>query len=96
MTMDHNAYERMATMEAKLGQIESLLTKLDDKLDNMNTAFVPRMEIEEKFRHRDEKIVSLQSEIIQMKQDKQQNKALLPAWIGVIVAIAALLAPLFY
>lgn len=93
--MEVQTYERMATVEAKLNQIESLLTKLDDKFDNMNVAFVPRNEIDEKFRHRDEKIATLQIELQAAKQERQGNKALAPAWVGVIISLIAILSPYF-
>lgn len=91
---DQRQFERMATLEADLNQIKLLLTKLDSKFDNLSVAYVPRAEIDEKFKSRDEKINILQNEVTTMKVERQQNKALAPAWIGVIVAIAALIVPL--
>lgn len=86
--------ERMATLETELKQITSILNKLDGKFDDMNNAYVPRAEIDEKFKSRDEKIVALTVDVVSIKADRQSNKALAPAWVAVMVAIAALLIPL--
>jgi hypothetical protein len=94
MMMEVQTYERMATMEAKLGTIESLLTKLDDKFDNLNNAYVPRAEIDVLFRQRDDKLDILMAEVALMKQNKQNSKALIASWAAVLVAIIALVAPL--
>jgi DNA repair exonuclease SbcCD ATPase subunit len=86
--------EKMAAFEADLNQIKQILTKLDGKFDNLSVAYVPRAEIDEKFRSRDEQLGVLRSEITAIKATAQSNRALAPAWVGVIVSIAALLIPL--
>lgn len=91
--MEVQTYERMATLEAKLSTIESLLTKLDDKFDSLNNAYVPRAEIDVLFRQRDDQIAVLKLEIINIRQDKHNNRALLPAWVATVIALIALVAP---
>jgi hypothetical protein len=92
--MDIQTYERMATMETKLGSIESLLTKLDDKFDNLNNAYVPRSEIDVLFKQRDDRISAIVAEMVVIKQSGHSNRALIAAWAAVIVAILALTMPL--
>lgn len=80
--------ERMAKVETKLEQIEQLLTKLDTKFDLLNTAFVPRNEIDEMFRSRDARINELKAAI-------DSDKSQLPIWIGTIVSLGALVATIW-
>lgn len=88
--------ERMATVETELKQINKLLMKLDEKFDNMNTQYVPRSEIDEKFKSRDEKVILIQADILSMKANQQTNKSIYPAWAAVIVAILATVMAIIY
>jgi DNA repair exonuclease SbcCD ATPase subunit len=75
--------ERLATLETKLEDIEKALIRLEGKFDVFTTHFVPRNEIMEMFRSRDERI----SEI---KQDMKSQRASVPQWTAILISGLAL------
>lgn len=93
--MERQDYERISRIEAELENITKLLTKLDAKFDSLNTVFAPRSELNVMFSQRDEKIQNLQKEIEELKVEKRNNKALAPAWAGVVVGVISLLITIY-
>lgn len=92
-----NESERLASLEAQfaavdtqLSEIKTALLRMDTKLDAWQSTYVPRAEINEMFRSRDEKITLLHQEIIDLNEEKKANKQLLPTWTHAAVALIAL------
>ncbi|NBI29014.1 hypothetical protein [Chengkuizengella marina] len=89
--MEKEDIERMAKLEAELKSIRDVVVKMDTKLDTWNKSFVPRPELNEMFKARDKEIDDLNSQIDDLRQDKRNNKSIVPAWAGVVVAFGAMI-----
>ncbi|UJF36619.1 hypothetical protein [Paenibacillus hexagrammi] len=97
-----NEAERLAALEAQINsfdsqlhEIKNALLRMDTKLDAWQSTYVPRAEISEMLRSRDEKIIALQQDIADIHDEKQANKQLLPNWVQVGIAIAAVAISLY-
>lgn len=77
--------ERFARLEERLEGIERVSLRLEAKLDAWQETYVPRTEINEMFRARDEQIHEL-------KDDKKTHRANLPMWVSASAAVIALVA----
>lgn len=73
--------ERLRALEVQISHLIEVNTRLEAKLDAYQTNFVPRAELTEMFRLRDEKIARLEEEF----KTKRQNW---PIWVGIIVSTA--------
>ena len=62
--------------------MEGVLISMNSKLDAWAQTYVPRNEINEMFRARDEQIKEL-------KEDKKNNRQSWPYWITAAIALAA-------
>lgn len=97
-----NETERLAALEAQftatssqLNDIKGAMVRLEAKLDAWQATYVPRIEIQEMFRSRDEKIAALQGEINDIHAEKAASKQLFPGWAQVAVAVLALVITLW-
>jgi predicted RNase H-like nuclease (RuvC/YqgF family) len=87
--VEHGDYgERLAALEAQLesvidaqADIKAYMIRLEAKLDAYQTNYVPRQELNEMFRSRDEKIARLEDEL----KTRRQNW---PTWIGIAASAA--------
>jgi F0F1-type ATP synthase membrane subunit b/b' len=95
--------ERMAKVETDLTNIKELLLDIKGELKDFNQTYVPRMEINEMLRSRDEETKALKEEIKEkatkeevreLRSNQNSGKQLLVAWAAVIVAIVAIILPL--
>jgi hypothetical protein len=78
--------KKMAKVETDLSNIKELLLDIRGELKGLNQTYVPRMEINEMFRSRDE-------DIKEIKSSQNSSKQLIVAWAAVIVAIVAIIIP---
>jgi septal ring factor EnvC (AmiA/AmiB activator) len=99
--------ERLAVVEEQIKQMVIAVTGLSSDLRNWQQNYVPRQEISEMFRSRDEDIKELREQIKgtanksdiddikstlnDMKNDKRSNKAVYAAWAGVAVSALAVI-----
>lgn len=90
MTTEEKGNERLARVETELESIKTLLQRLDTKFDILNTAYVPRNEINIMFTQRDKDIQDLKEELKTIKEEKSQSKNLLPTWVSVVISAGAL------
>lgn len=90
MGMEAKDYERMATMEEQIKQMVQAVNGLTQKLDTWQNNYVPRQELGEMFRSRDEKIGALTTELATLRNEKNSGKGLWPAWAGVGVSVMAI------
>jgi uncharacterized protein YhaN len=79
---------KMAKVETDLANIKELLLDIKDELKGLNQTYVPRTEIIEMFRSRDEQIKEI-------KNNQNSSKHLWASWAAVIVAAVAILVTLF-
>ncbi|WP_272466650.1 hypothetical protein [Terrihalobacillus insolitus] len=79
--------ERLAIVETELKQLNKMMTNINDKLDVWNQNYVPRNEIDEKFRSRDESLKEIKLELTVMEQNKWSLRRLWPAWMAVAIAV---------
>lgn len=90
---------RMSSVETKLENIENYLVRLDGKLDAWQQNYVPRSELGEMFRARDENIRKNYQAIEKLKDeiktDQRSTKAVWPTWITALIAAAALIVSLW-
>jgi hypothetical protein len=77
--------ERLAAMESELQFVKDYLIRIDTKLDAYAETYVPRTEINEMFRARDEQIREL-------KEQRQSSHQLWPTWLAAIAAVISCLA----
>lgn len=93
--------ERMAKMETQIIGISDTLAKIDGKLDAWNQNFVPRNEINEMFRSRDDSITekatkesvkNFEKKINGLEREQLSIRKLWPAWLGCIISIISLLS----
>lgn len=87
--MEKTSGERLATVEAQLKQVFNVLKDINTKLDLWNQNYVPRKEIAEMFRSRDQDIQELKDGIKDTKKDSRSSRALWPAWAVVIMSAIA-------
>jgi predicted RNase H-like nuclease (RuvC/YqgF family) len=90
-----NEGERLAALEAEISSLKSLLVRMDTKLDTWSAHYLPRTEAAEMFRSRDERIRDLSEELMRMREEKQQTKQLIPAWLQTAIALAAVVVSIF-
>jgi len=88
--VEQKDYERLAKMEAQVEQMSAVVIRMEAKLDTWATNFLTRNEAAEMFRSRDQDIQETRQELKELKNEKQSDKALWPAWIGAAVAVIAL------
>lgn len=101
--------ERLAVVETELKQLNKTVTNMNDKLDVWNQNYVPRNEINEAFRARDqdikeirdevkekagkEDIKSIHKKLDETRNDKRDWKKNFPAWVAIALSAVALLLP---
>lgn len=90
-----NEGERLAALEAEISSLKSMLVRMDTKLDTWAMHFLPRTEASEMFRARDERIRDLSEEIVRIRDEKQQTKQLIPAWVQTAIAIVAVAVSIY-
>jgi uncharacterized small protein (DUF1192 family) len=90
-----NEAERLAALEAEISSLKSLMVRMDTKLDTWSAHYLPRTEAAEMFRARDERIKDLTDEITRLRDEKQQTKHIIPAWIQTAIALAAVVVSIF-
>ncbi|NBI30260.1 hypothetical protein [Chengkuizengella marina] len=88
--------ERLASVETEIKSLKEVVIKVDNKLVDWSKNYVPRSELTEMLKARDKDISDLNIEIKNLRLDKRDNKALYPAWSGVVVALLAILITIFY
>lgn len=84
--------ERLAAMESELQFVKDYLIRIDTKLDAYAETYVPRTEINEMFRARDEQIKELKDQNRELKEQRQSSHQLWPTWIASIAAVISCLA----
>lgn len=84
--------QRLSSLETEVKYIREMLTSMNDKLDLWHQNFVPRHEIDERFKARDKQIKEVKDEVDKVKgniqADQQTNKKTFPAWANVCIGIA--------
>jgi septation ring formation regulator EzrA len=94
--LEKQDYERLATVETELKSIKDYLVRMDGKLDAWQQNYLTRNEAQEMFRARDKELTDVNQDLDKLrdeiKQDKQSNKTLWPAWAAVGVSVIALVA----
>ncbi|MFD2924159.1 hypothetical protein [Halobacillus naozhouensis] len=92
--------ERLAVVETELRQLTKMVINMNDKLDVWNQNYVPRNEINEAFRARDQDIKEIRDEVKEkagskeverIVKDKDNWKRNLPAWAAFFLAVFTLL-----
>jgi predicted nucleic acid-binding Zn-ribbon protein len=96
MGNENETAERLVKLETKLETIETSLRRLEAKLDAREEKFVTRDVLNEILRSRDERSLSLQKAIYEIKDEKKENKKVLPDWINAFIALTALAIALFF
>ncbi|MDP5273265.1 hypothetical protein [Chengkuizengella axinellae] len=91
MNLEKEEIERIAKLEAELKSIRDVVIKMDTKLDTWNKSFVPRPELQEMLKARDKDIEDIKADLNNLRMDKRNNKAIVPAWAGVVVAFGAMI-----
>lgn len=86
---DANSIAKQAKVEADLSNIKELLLDIKDELRGFNQTYVPRTELNEMFRSRDEQIKEI-------KENKNASKNLIVSWAAVIVGIIAIILPFIH
>lgn len=87
--VEHDHAERLAALEARLAGIEALIARIDGKLDAFQANYVPRAEITEMFRSRDERIERIE-------EDDKAQKTSIVSWAGVVIAGLAFAYSVFH
>jgi chromosome segregation ATPase len=90
-----NEAERIASLEARLAGMETVLMRLEAKLDAYQSQFTPRQELYVMLEARDEKIKDLREEIDELKREKQAHKQAIPNWVSSLIAAGALAFSIF-
>lgn len=80
---------KSAKMETDLSNIKELLLEIKGELKGLNQTYIPRSELNEMFRARDEQIKEI-------KSNHGSNKQLIVAWAAVCVAIVAIILPFIH
>lgn len=85
--MDNNieTERELASIKSDVKNMMVLLVDIKDELKNMNQNYVPRTEINEMLRGRDEKIKKLED-------NYNSSKQLTVSWVAVFVSIMAFIA----
>ena len=86
-----NELERLARLETRLDSLESHILRMDAKLDIWNTQYPTRIEIEEKFKNRDDNLKAMWHEVNELKDMHKQNKATLPMWVAITLSAIGLI-----
>ena len=86
-----NELERLARLETRLDSLESHILRMDAKLDIWNTQYPTRIEIEEKFKNRDDNLKAIWYEIDEIKENSKSNKAMFPMWTAIILSAIGLI-----
>jgi hypothetical protein len=81
----------VAIVKADITNIKELLLDIKGELKDLNQTFVPRAEINEMFKNRDEKISENKEQIKTIKENQNSAKAALTSWLSIIIAALALL-----
>lgn len=92
---DREWIERLVKVETKVDNIETVAVRMESKLDAWAANYVPRPEMNEMFRARDEQIELMRDEIKTMRTEKSteqltektSSKSNLATWAYVIVSI---------
>jgi DNA repair exonuclease SbcCD ATPase subunit len=103
MATEQKDGERLAVVEEQIKNLVTAITGLSNDLKNWRKDYVPRQEIQEMFRSRDQDIqeirdalkgaanksdiAEIKQTLAEMKNDKRSNKALYAAWAGVSVSL---------
>lgn len=92
---EENVSAEVAAMKSDIKNMMGLLVDIKDELKGLNQTYVPRSEVNEMFRSRDEYNKELKSSITadinNIKQNQNSSKQLIVAWAAVAVSIVALL-----
>jgi predicted RNase H-like nuclease (RuvC/YqgF family) len=80
--------ERVARIEERLDAIERVILRMEAKLDAWQETYVPRTEINEMFRARDEQIREL-------KEEQRNSKQVWPQWVAAIAAIMSVIVAIW-
>jgi hypothetical protein len=86
-----NELERLARLETRLDSLEQHILRMDAKLDIWNTQYPTRIEIEEKFKNRDDNLKAIWYEIDEIKENNKSNKAAFPMWTAIILSAIGLI-----
>jgi hypothetical protein len=86
-----NELERLARLETRLDSLESHILRMDAKLDIWNTQYPTRIEIEEKFKNRDDNLKAVWYEIDEIKENNKSNKTTFPMWTAIILSAIGLI-----
>lgn len=92
--MEENVVEtekKLAKVETDLNNIKELLLDIKGELRGLNQTYIPRPEMLEMLRGRDEKIAELKEEVKELKEENNKKRDRTPNWISTIIAIAALI-----
>ena len=91
--------ERLAVVEEQIRQLVKGVTRLNEQLDSWQQNYVPRQEIDERFRSRDEDIRELREGFEAYKQqqnnDNRQTRSNVPVWVASIVSALMFLITLY-
>jgi len=93
--MDMENQERLAKLETQMDTALHGISDINNKLDMWNQNYVPRNEIREMFRARDEDIKELRDDLQQDHLDRRSFKTTWPNWVSAGIALVVLLVTLF-
>jgi hypothetical protein len=93
--MDMENQERLARLETQMENMLTGLARIDDKLDMWNQNYVPRNEINEMFRARDDDIKELRENQQQERLDRRSFKTTWPSWVSAGCAFIMLLITIY-
>lgn len=105
VTVEQREYERLARVEEQVSQLVKGIGQLSKDLHSWQSHYVPRQEIDERFKNvqtdiqelRDglkdaatsKDITDIKQTLMEMRNDKRSNKAVWAAWTGVVVSALA-------
>lgn len=81
---------RLLVVEKQLEDIKSAMLRMETKLDAWQENYVPRAEINEMFRSRDESIRDIRDENTRLWDERRANKQTIPSWIQVAISLGAI------
>jgi uncharacterized coiled-coil DUF342 family protein len=72
-----------------VAKMDLVIKSIDELKTSLSNNYVPRPEINELLRSRDERIRDLSDEIMRLRDEKQHTKQLIPAWVQTAIALVA-------
>lgn len=81
--------ERLTRLEVNMETTMQAVLRMDAKLDAWQAQYVPRAEIGEMFRSRDERLDGMESDFKHLRDEREQARMSLPQWLMALAAAAS-------